>query len=87
MENSITPPGKFDFRQPESWTRWLRRFDRYLEASGLSNKSEERQVSALIYAMGDEADEILYTFGLSDVNRKRYKTVAEKFSSHFITKC
>jgi predicted aspartyl protease len=86
MENSITPPGKFDFRQPESWTRWLRRFDRYLEASGLSNKSEERQVSALIYAMGDEADEILHTFGLSDANRKKYKTVAEKFSSHFITK-
>ena len=34
--------------------------------------------------MGDEADDILYSFGLSDDEQKKYGTVSHKFEAHFI---
>ena len=34
--------------------------------------------------MGDQPDNILLSFGLSDENKKRYDTVKAKFESHFI---
>ena len=78
----ILPPEKFDFAQPEQWPRWYRRFERFRQASGLASKSEENQVNSLIYSMGDEADDILYLFGLSD--DKKYGTVSHKFEAHVI---
>ena len=36
--------------------------------------------------MGDQADDNLLSFGLSDENKKKYDTVKAKFESHFI-KC
>ena len=41
---------------------------------GLDAKEEETQVSNLIYCMGDEADDILRSFGLSaDDSRGGYR--------------
>ena len=51
----VSPPDPFNFRHPEEWTKWKRRFDRYRVASGLQSQAEEIQVNALIYCMGDEA--------------------------------
>ena len=53
-------------------------------ASGLEEKSEERQVNALLYTMGETADDIFQSFGLSDDDKKVYKTVKERFDSHFV---
>ena len=68
---------------PNDWTKWKRRFDRYLAVSGLQGKSEELQISSLIYCMGDEAEDILATFELSDEDAKKYETVVTKFKDHF----
>ena len=70
-----SPPEKFPFRKPEVWTKWIRRFERFRQASGLNSKSEESQVNALIYAMGEEADDIFYSFHLSEEDSKKYGTV------------
>ena len=80
----ILPPEKFDFSQLEQWPRWYRRFERFRQASGLTSKSEENQVNTLIYTMGDEADDILYSFGLTKTDRKKYDTVSDKFEAHFV---
>ena len=80
----ILPPEKFDFTQPEQWPRWYRRFERFRQASGLASKSEENQVNTLIYSMGEEADDILYSLGLSDDKQKKYDTVSNKFEAHFV---
>ena len=40
--------------------------------SELSSKSDDRQVDTLIYTMGDKADDILISFGLSNDNRSIY---------------
>ena len=53
-------------------------------ASGLSLQGEEAQVNTLIYAMGDEADDILRAFALTDEHRKEYERVKGKFDEHFV---
>ena len=67
-----------------SGKRWLRRFQRFRQASDLTSKSKETQVNLLIYSMEEEADGILYSFGLSNNNRKKYNTVLNKFEDHFV---
>ena len=74
----------FDFSNPEEWPRWLRRFERFSQASGLTEKSEEAQVNTLIYCMGDKAEDILHSFKLSAEDAKKFDTVKDKFQGHFI---
>lgn len=81
---SVAPPEPFNFKCPSEWTKWIRRFERFRSASGLSEKPEERQVNALVYTMGDNADDILQSFELSEDDKKVYKTVKGKFDSYFV---
>ena len=69
----VTP--NFNFRQLEEWSKWLCRFKRFRQPSDLDKKTDEKQVSALIYTMGDEADNILKSYHLSEDDLKKYKTV------------
>ena len=80
----VTAPESFDTHYPENWTKWIRRFERFRQASGLASKSEENQVNTLVYSMGDEADDILASFGLTEDEKKVYDTVKGKFESYFI---
>ena len=82
----ISPPEKFNFHQPDDWSKWIHRFERFRQASGLASKSEESQVNSLVYCMGDEADDILSSFGLTNEDSKKYTTVKERFEGHFIKK-
>ena len=82
----VQAPEKFDFSKPETWHKWIQRFDRFRSASGLDEKSGATQVNSLIYSMGPEADEIFASFDLSEENRKKYAKVKEKFDNHFIVR-
>ena len=59
-------------------------FECFCQASGLDTKGQESQVNMLIYTMGDEADDILSSFGLSDNNQKKYSVVKDKFDNYFV---
>ena len=37
----LDPPAPFDFKQPNEWCRWQRRFEQFRLASGLSSEDEE----------------------------------------------
>ena len=67
----------------DDWPRWIRRFERFRQGSGLQSKSEESQVNALIYIMKDKVDDVLHSFSLSTEEKKVYKTVKEKFDNYF----
>jgi len=82
----VAAPEPFNFSCPAEWTKWRRRFERFRKASGLDAKDEEAQVNTLIYAMGDAADDILRSFGLSQEDSKKYKAVVDKFETHFVKK-
>ena len=74
---------KFDFAKPEEWSRWIRRFERFRQASDLASKTEEVQVSTLVYSLGDKAEDILTLFNLEAEELKKYDTVKGKFESYF----
>ena len=76
----------FSFKS-EEWRSWLRRFERFRQATGLKEKSEETQINTLVYSMGDKAEDLLQTFALSEEDAKKYSKVIEKFNSHFIKRC
>ena len=52
--------------------------------SGVEKQSEEAQVNTLMYSTGDQADNILHSFGLSEDDSKKYTIVKAKFDSHFV---
>ena len=79
----VTPPSKFSFKSSE-WARWIRRFERFRIATELDKKEEAKEANALIYNMGDEADDIIASFGLSEQVMKSYETVRNRFENHFI---
>ncbi len=43
-------------------------------------------MNTLTYAMGDQADDILRSFGLLEEGAKNYKPVVDKFEAHFVKK-
>ncbi|UYV72189.1 hypothetical protein LAZ67_9002136 [Cordylochernes scorpioides] len=71
----IAVPKGFNFGKPNEWPIWFKRFQRYRIASGLSEKSEDEFVNALVYFMGDKAEEISILFNLSEARNKDYQLV------------
>lgn len=84
--SSMKPPDQMDFLKPQEWCKWIRRFERYRLASGLSNCNDKQQVSTLIYCMGDEADDLLAALDISTDNASKYDAVKKKFDQHFKVK-
>ena len=66
--------------------KWIRPFERFRLASGLDGKPDAMQVNALVYAMDDEADDIMTGFGLSSEEREVYRSVKTKFDEHFVVR-
>ena len=66
----------FSFKS-EEWRSWLRRFERFRQATGLKEKSEETQINTLVYSMGDKAEDLLQTFALSEEDVKKYSSDRE----------
>ena len=80
---NLQPPTSFSFARSEEWPKWKRRFEQYRQASGLVEKDEQRQVSTLLYCLGEEAEEVLNTTSISNENWKKYQKVIEQFDSYF----
>ena len=60
----VKPPELFSFKA-EEWTKWIKRFDRFRIASGMDAQDEENQVNALIYTMGEQAEDIVVSLHLN----------------------
>src|SRR5436190_6820025 len=78
----VTPPGEFDFTHPTQWPMWIRRFDRFRIASGLDLKPSDKQVNMLLYCLGNEGENLLDSFNLSDEDLKSYDIVKSKFDDY-----
>ena len=86
-ESRINPPDAFDFRKPEEWPRWIRRFERFRSATELNEDEEQKQINMLIYIMGEEADDVYKSFTFeAEGDDQKYDIVKEKFEGHFIVK-
>ena len=58
-------------------------FEFYLSASCHDKESDKRQVSTLLYCLGDTADDVLTSTNISEDARKRYSDVLAKFGKFF----
>ncbi|MCJ8732385.1 hypothetical protein PDJAM_G00210790 [Pangasius djambal] len=81
----VPPPEKFTFKA-DDWPKWIKRFERFRIASGLETQAEENQVNALIYTMGEEAEDILVSLHLSLHETSEYDTVKAKLDAHFVAR-
>ena len=83
MAVQLKPPLPFPFHQPDEWQKWKRRFEQFRQASGLSTETTQRQVSMLLYTMGEEAEDTLLSTKISESDQKDYDKVIAKFDSFF----
>ena len=79
----LQPPEPFTFRNPDDWPRWKRRFEQFCIASGLAEGSAERQVSTLLYCLGEQAEAVLTSTNATAAERAVYATVLSKFDEFF----
>ena len=80
----LDPPEPFNFRAPEDWPRWKRHFQQFHVASGLvDDRSAEKQVSTLLYCLGEEAEAVLASTNIREEERRSYDTVVSKFEDFF----
>ena len=82
-EIRLQSPEEFNFRNPDDWPRWKRRFQQFREASGLAEQSGSKQVCTLLYCLGEEAESILTSTNTMADNRKDYDTIITKLDSFF----
>ena len=79
----LAPPGPFNFRSPDEWPRWRRRYEQFQVASGLAAEAAVKQVSTFLYCLGEEAESVLAAMNASEADRKDYATIAGKFDAFF----
>ncbi|UYV63439.1 hypothetical protein LAZ67_2004082, partial [Cordylochernes scorpioides] len=84
IKEMVETPEPFNFSNPGDWPKWIRRFERFRQASGLINNPENEQVNMLVYCMGDNADDILLSCKIASDQLENYNKVIECFESHFI---
>ena len=62
----LQPPIAFRFDRPDEWGKWKRHFEQFHMASRLSSQSKERQVSNLLYTLGEDAEDVLLSTNISE---------------------
>ena len=78
-------PVTFNFAKPAAgeWPKWIKRFEQYHVASGLSKDSDARQVSTLLYCLGEQAEDVLSSTNISEDDKTKYSKVLEKLNGFF----
>lgn len=79
----LNPPGPFNFKIPDEWGRWKRRFQQFRAASGLSEQGQTKQISTLLYCMGEDAADVLDSTNPSPAEKGSYESVIDKFDGFF----
>uniref|UniRef100_A0A1X7T6M4 Retrotransposon gag domain-containing protein n=1 Tax=Amphimedon queenslandica TaxID=400682 RepID=A0A1X7T6M4_AMPQE len=82
-EIRLQAPDSFNFKTPDEWPKWRKRFEQFRIASGLSGDAAAKQVNTLLYCMGDESDAILDSMKVTEVERGDYTVVLRKFDDFF----
>lgn len=82
-EIRLQPPDPFNFKVPDDWPRWRRRFEQFRVASGLkeASASKQREVNTLLYCLGEESESVLKSTNITDDERKEYDTVLRKLDN------
>ena len=80
---SLQPSAAFHFDCPDEWAKWKQRFEQFRQASRLSAQPKERQISTLLYTLGEDSEDVLSSTNITSEGRKKYLTVVEKLDKFF----
>ncbi len=80
---SLRTPEPFNFKTPDDWPRWKRRYEQFGEASGLAGEAQSKQVNTFLYCLGEEAESVLVSTNITVEERGQYATVVRKFDEFF----
>ena len=80
---NLRPPDPFNFKVPDDWPRWQRRFEQFRVASGLAGDPAAKQISTLLYCLGEEAESVLTSSNATAADRADYDRVMGKFDAFF----
>ena len=67
----LEPPELFNFKQPDEWPNWKRRFEQYSVASEVAEETEFCQASTLLWCMGSETGDVLASTKITEKESKR----------------
>ena len=76
------PPEKLNFTDPR-WEEWKNSFLAFSLITELNKKPVNIQIATLKYCMGNEADELLKTFNLTDEESSSFDTILARFDEYF----
>ena len=79
----LKPPDPFDFKSPDDWPRWRKRYEQFQVASGLGEEIAAKQVSTFLYCLGEEAESVLVSICATEDDRKDYAAIVGKFEAFF----
>ena len=79
----LQPLSPFDFKTPDKRPCWKQRFKQFWLASGLAGKSDDRQVSTLLYCMGKEAEDIPVSTNIAEADQQKYGVVIQQYDNFF----
>lgn len=85
----FSAPEQLNFAKPEDWPDWKQHFSRYRIATKLNKEPADVQVSALIYSMGPEAEQVYNSFVSPDDDEgeeEDFDQVLKLFDAHFVPK-
>ena len=82
-EIRLQPPDPFNFRDPDDWPCWKCQFQQFREASGLAESAAGKQVSTLLYCLGEAAEAVLSSTNVTSDDRLDYDCVLAKFNEFF----
>ena len=74
----LTPPEPFNMKNPDDWPRWRRRFEQFRVASGLADGDKQKQITMLLYCLGEESESVLKSTKPTEEQLKEYDTAAEE---------
>ena len=82
-EIRLQTPDPFNFRDPDDWPGWKRRFQQFRVASSLATADAKKQVSTFLYCLGEEAESVLASTNATEEDRADYDRVVAKFDDFF----
>ena len=76
----LAGPAPFAFHSPcSSLACWKHRLEQFRLDSGLTTEGDEKQVSMLLYCMGKDTEDTLFSANITAGKRKDYSVVLDKF--------
>lgn len=86
MQQAFTQPSPLSFtgNLAENWRKWEQRFQVYLEASELKDKSEARKIAVFLHCVGEDGLEVYNTLKITyvDPENKKLSDVLTAFKKY-----